>query len=308
MHDERLVTRVAYQYYIQNLTQSQIAKNLNIGRSTISRLLTQARQQHIVSININTADVKLLELEAQLKAQYHLRNVDLIDSTHSDLDLALAKEAAQYLKQIIKPNNLVGLSWGASLALMVGQLDHPKAASATFVPLVGGPSAANAKYHVNTIVYDLAKKFMGNSVFINATAVQESRYLRDGIMNAKYFQELARDWAHLDIALVGIGGPLTHKTTSRWRDLLTPEDQVMLKEQHAIGDCCCTFYDANGKLLAPDLRKRTIAISLDTLKQTPIRIAVARSKEKVPAIKALLKMGVVNTLITDNETAEQLLH
>ena len=149
---------------------------------------------------------------------------------------------------------------------------------------------------------------MGNSVFINATAVQESRYLRDGIMNAKYFQELARDWAHLDIALVGIGGPLNHKTTSRWRDLLTPEDQAMLKEQHAIGDCCCTFYDANGKLLAPDLQKRTIAISLDTLKQTPIRIAVARSKEKVPAIKALLKMGVVNTLITDNDTAEQLLH
>ncbi|KRL51004.1 sugar-binding transcriptional regulator [Lacticaseibacillus manihotivorans] len=308
MHDERLLTRVAYQYYIQNQTQSQIAKNLNIGRSTISRLLTQARQRHIVSISINTNDADLLDLEAQLKRRYHLRNVDLINSDHADLDLALAQEAAQYLKQIIKPNNLVGISWGSSLALMVGQLDHPKAANATFVPLVGGPSAANAKYHVNTIVYDLARKFMGNSVFINATAVQESSYLRDGIMNAKYFQELARDWAHLDIALVGVGGPLTRRTTSRWRDLLTPDDRDMLKDQHAIGDCCCTFYDVNGKLLAPNLQKRTIAIPLETLKQTPIRIAVARSTEKVPSIKALLQIGVVNTLITDADTASQLLN
>nr|WP_279384782.1 sugar-binding domain-containing protein [Lacticaseibacillus manihotivorans] len=60
--------------------------------------------------------------------------------------------------------------------------------------------------------------------------------------------------------------------------------------------------------MAPNLQKRTIAIPLETLKQTPIRIAVARSTEKVPSIKALLQIGVVNTLITDADTASQLLN
>ncbi|MCI1986769.1 MAG: sugar-binding transcriptional regulator [Lactobacillus sp.] len=308
--EQNLLTRVAYQYYILGQTQQEIAETLNLGRSTISRLLTRARQEGIISIKIAGADTELLALEAQLKERFGLRNVDLISTTtdmsEQDKETALAHESARYLKQIIRPNDHVGIAWGSILAKMVGQLDHPKTTNAIFVPLVGGPSAANAEYHVNTIVYDLARQFGGTSVYINAAAVQESRYLRDGIMHARYFQELANAWQHLDIAFVGVGGPLAKATNSHWRDLLTEADIMLLKEQKAIGDCCCTFFDQHGKLLAPSLRQRTIAIALSQLQKVPISVAVARSQNKVPSLKALLSMAIVNTLITDEETARAL--
>lgn len=309
--ENRLLSRVAYQYYIQGKTQYDISVGMNLGRSTVSRLLTQARRDGIVEINIKGFDEGLLALEAKVKTKYGLRDVDIVPSdlmaTPSEKDQALAQESAQFLRNVIKPNDRVGLAWGTVLAAIVGQLDRPKATKATFIPLVGGPSAANAKYHVNTIVYDLARQFGGTSIFINATAVQENQYLRDGIMGAKYFQELANDWQHLDIAFVGVGGPLTDKTSSHWRDLLTANDVTLLKEQHAIGDCCCTFFDKEGNLLVPGLQKRTIAIELETLAKVPLSVAVARSVNKVPSIKALLNMHTVNTLITDEETAQHLL-
>lgn len=311
LKNHQLLTRVAYQYYVQNKTQSEIAKSCDLSRSTISRLLTQARQEQIVKIQIAEADLQVMELETQIKNTYHLRNVIVVAPEagfkSNDQKTILAHGAGLYVKQIIKANSRVGISWGATLSNMVKQLHQFKSTNATFIPLVGGPSAANVKYNVNTIVYDLAKKFVGKSKYVNEQAVQKSPYLKNKIMKTAYYQELVTDWQNLDLAIVGIGGPLITKTTSYWRDLLTPDDLTLLKEQQAIGDCCCTFFDKNGKILAPFLRKRTIAIPLEVLKQVPVRIAVAYSLTKVPSIKTALSMGLVNTLITDEETARNLI-
>ncbi|WP_268872039.1 sugar-binding domain-containing protein [Loigolactobacillus bifermentans] len=136
--------------------------------------------------------------------------------------------------------------------------------------------------------------------------MQESKYVRDGIINAQYFQIIQHCWDQLDIAFVGIGGPLT-KTTSRWRNLLTDADRAILQERGAVGDCCCTFYDRTGKILTGELLDRTIAIPFAKLKRVPQTVGVARALAKVPAIKALLDMQLLNTLIIDEETAQRLL-
>lgn len=312
MKNRQFLTRIAYQYYVQNKTQSAIAKSWNLSRSTISRILTRAREEEIVKIQLDDSDLKIMELETKVKNKYRLKNVVVVtpepNQSLNDKKTILAHGAALYLKQIIKNNSRVGVTWGATLSRMVGQLHQLKSTNATFVPLVGGPSQANVKYNVNTIVYDLAKKFVGKSKYINDQVVQKSIYLKNKIMKTPYYQELIVDWQKLDLAVVGIGGPLTTKTTSHWRDLLTSDDLILLKEQHAIGDCCCTFYDKNGKILAPFLRKRTIAIPLEMLKQVPIRIAVAYSLTKIPSIRTSLNMGLVNTLITDEETALHLIN
>ncbi|WP_243676960.1 sigma factor-like helix-turn-helix DNA-binding protein [Secundilactobacillus collinoides] len=68
-----LLAKVAYLYYVENETQAQIAKDLDIYRTTISRLLKQAREQRIVTIEINDFNATLFKLEAALKARFHIR-------------------------------------------------------------------------------------------------------------------------------------------------------------------------------------------------------------------------------------------
>lgn len=48
----KLLARVAYLYYSENKTQSEIAKILGVYRTTISRMLSQAKKTGIVKINI----------------------------------------------------------------------------------------------------------------------------------------------------------------------------------------------------------------------------------------------------------------
>ncbi|MCH4170387.1 MAG: sugar-binding transcriptional regulator [Lactobacillus sp.] len=307
---KRLLAKVAYLYFIEDYTQAEISKELNIYRTTISRMLKQAKDLGIVSIKINDFDTDLFDLELTLKEKFQLKNILIIPSypkeSNKSKDQRLSLAAALYLKRIIKPKDIVGFAWGSILVGMIGQLQNPVKTDATFVPLVGGPSPSNSQYHVNGIVYDAARQFGGKSLFVDAAAVQESKYIRDGIINSQYFSDIRRLWAHLDIAFVGIGGPLTN-SASRWRDLLTDEDRELLRERQAIGDCCCTFFDRHGKILTGSLLNRTIAVPLDNLRQVSNTVGVARSLTKAPSIKALLAMGILNTLITDEETANRIL-
>ena len=48
----KLLSKIAYLYYIENLNQSQIAAKLGIYRTSISRMLTEARNAGIVKIEI----------------------------------------------------------------------------------------------------------------------------------------------------------------------------------------------------------------------------------------------------------------
>jgi DNA-binding transcriptional regulator LsrR (DeoR family) len=65
--DIRLIVKVAQLYYEQDMTQAQIARELGIYRTTISRLLKRGREQGIVTIAINYDYNENLWLEQQLK-------------------------------------------------------------------------------------------------------------------------------------------------------------------------------------------------------------------------------------------------
>ncbi|MDD9149363.1 MULTISPECIES: sugar-binding transcriptional regulator [unclassified Sporolactobacillus] len=306
----RLLTKVAYLYYIKEKTQNEIAGELGIYRTTISRMLKKARSEGIVDIQIRDFDPQAFELEVQLQKRFALKDAVVIptgaDDTEKEKEDKLAEEAAYYLKHLIKNDEIIGLSWGSNLAAMIGKLKGNKKTNATFVPLVGGPSHINSRYHVNAIIYDLSRHFGGECVFINAGAIQDSRLLRDGIMKSRDFQKFRDYWNRLDIAMFGIGGPL-ESSTSSWRNFMTQADQKSLINRHAIGDCCCQFFDSEGRLIKEGLYNRTIGIKPELLAKVPYSVGVARSKVKAPSIRALLKTDFMNTLITDDETVREIL-
>lgn len=307
---KKLLAKVAYMYYQQDFTQAQIAKELNIYRTTVSRMLTQAKELGIIEITINHFDPTLFSLEDQLKDLYRLKHIEIAPTeaamSAEEKEESLAKTAASWLRRQLKDECVIGVSWGESVGNMVSHLEAKSVTHATIVPIVGGPSHINSRYHVNTLVYELARKLNGHSVFVNATVTQETKQLAEGIFQSKYFQELREYWQQLDMAIVGVGGPLSYKK-SQWRDLLTEEDYEELRLREAIGDCCCRFYDRYGKLLKGQLDQRTIGLPLEALAKIPKSVGIARGVAKARSIVPLLKQGYLNTLITDRETAQEIL-
>ncbi|WP_088810147.1 MULTISPECIES: sugar-binding transcriptional regulator [Listeria] len=305
-----LLRQIAYKYYIEEKSQETIGRELDIYRTSVSRMLKQAKASGIVEIKIHDFDEQIYELETALQETFNLKHVRIARTephfSSKEKDENLAQIASLSIKNMIKPHETVGVAWGETLGNAIAQIDNRRKTMATFVPIVGGPSHIHSRFHVNTLVYELARKLGGTSLFVNATVVQETAELKNGIVHSQYFQELKSKWAKLDVALVGIGGLLSEKT-SKWRDLLSPEDYAELRLREACGDSCCNFFDKDGKVLHGPLYERTISIGLENLSAVPTVLGVARSKRKSRAIYAMLKKGYINALVTDDETAKLIL-
>ena len=89
--------------------------------------------------------------------------------------------------------------------------------------------------------------------------------------------------------------------------MLSQADYEELKLREAVGDCCCRFYDGYGKLLNGPLNQRTIGLSLAELARVPQTVGIARGVSKARSIAPLLEKGYLKTLITDQETAQEIL-
>ncbi|OXS78651.1 sugar-binding transcriptional regulator [Domibacillus enclensis] len=308
--ERRLLVRVAQMYYEEDMTQSQISKELGIYRTSISRWLKKAREEGIVKITINKDIDETFDLEQKLMKLFQMREVIVVsakkDQTADDKKKAIAAAAGDFLKRIIKDDDVVGFAWGSTVASMLGEFVNVPKKDAHFVPLVGGPGPMDTKHHVNTIVYKIAEDFKGRSYFIDAAAVVERKETKDDIVKSNYFEKIAELWGQLSIAVVGIGNP-NQSSNLVWAGFCGEQDIDVLNSNGAIGDICSRFYDIDGNEIKSELSDRTIAIDINKLKETQYSIGVAESIEKAPSIIGALRGGYINTLVTTDETAIEIL-
>lgn len=307
---KKLLAKAAYLYYVENKTQAEISKILGIYRTTVSRMLAQAKKEGLIKIDIVGFDSDLFALEEFFRKKYDLQQVDIVSTNPNDSEDqkndALAYSAANFVRNLISDNQIVGISWGSTLSKMIEKLDNRHVENTLFCPLAGGPSHIHSKYHVNTLVYELARKFHGRSAFVNATVVQESEKITQGILQSKYFEEILDYWHHLDVAIVGVGGTLD-ESTSQWRDLLSKKDYQNLEKEQAVGECTCRFFDQKGNPIYHQLQERTIGISLDKLAQVPKSVAIARGTQKSQALLAMIRKKYINCIVSDRETIIEML-
>lgn len=307
MNDRKQLAKVAYLYYIDGKSQTEISHELGIGRTSISRMLHRARVEGVVSIEIAGFDTEIYFLESKLKSLYGLQGVEIVQpGIDEEIDDAVSQAAAKLIRSKLVNHSRVGISWGRTLSKVVEVMAPRQMKSIQFYPLAGGPSYINARYHVNTLIYEMAKKCHGDCSFINATIVQENTETAQGIMEAKYFEDIRQSWEALDMAIIGIGGRVDEHN-KQWLDMLTTEDFQTLEAYSTVGEVCCRFLDKNGQEIDTDLKERTIAISVAELSKIPETIAIAYGDEKVEAIDAVLKSRIVNYFVTDSRTASQLL-
>lgn len=309
--DRKLMIRIARMYYEQNMTQNQIAEELGIYRTTISRLLKNARTEGIVTIKINYDLDHDFTAEEQLKKRFGLSEAIVVpverDQAQTVKLMAVGQACARFLNRAIKDGDIIGFSWGSSLAETVDALEPAAQKNAICVPLVGGSSGLlESRYHSNTICYQAALKLEAKSLMIDFPSIVEKREMRDDILNSRHFQEISALWSRMTIAVFGIGS-IKMSGQSTWRAFYKDETVRELGDRKAVGDICSRFFDQNGEPVSTSFSDRTITIQLEVLKKTRFAIGVAESLKKVSGIIGALRGRYLNVLITTDETAEQIL-
>lgn len=186
--DIRLIVKIAQLYYEQDMTQAQIARELGIYRTTISRLLKRGRDQGIVTIAINYDYNENLWLEQQLKQKFGLKDVVVVSGNDEDEETQLAMmglHGAQLLDRLLEPGDIVGFSWGRAVSALVENLPQAgQSRQLICVPIIGGPSGKlESRYHVNTLTYSAAAKLKGESHLADFPALLDNPLIRNVIIS-----------------------------------------------------------------------------------------------------------------------------
>ena len=309
----RLMSRVARMYHEQDMRQSEIAQELALSQATVSRLLKRAHQEEIVRITVSVPNGVYPELEDALISRYSLRHVVVVDCTdpenEEEILSSLGAAAAHFLETSIKQNEYIGISsWSATLLGLVNAMHQiPKAVGAQVVQILGGASESPAKTQAVYLASQLAAMVRGEATFLRAPVVVGSEEVRDILMDDPYVAETVRLFDEVTLALVGIGAAVPSPLLASSGNLFSAEEQALLREHGAVGDVLLHFFDSQGRPVNTHLDKRVIGMGLDQLKRVKRSVGIAGGQRKHEAIRAAVLGGLVNVLITDRFTAEQLL-
>ncbi|HID2863792.1 TPA: sugar-binding transcriptional regulator [Klebsiella pneumoniae] len=289
--DIRLIVKIAQLYYEQDMTQAQIARELGIYRTTISRLLKRGREQGIVTIAINYDYNENLWLEQQLKQKFGLKEAVVASSDG-----------------LLEPGDIIGFSWGRAVRSLVENLPQASQSRQVIcVPIIGGPSGKlESRYHVNTLTYGAAARLKAESHLADFPALLDNPLIRNGIMQSQHFKTISSYWDSLDVALVGIGSPAI-RDGANWHAFYGSEESDDLNARHVAGDICSRFYDINGGLVDTNMSEKTLSIEMAKLRQARYSIGIAMGEEKYSGILGALHGRYINCLVTNRETAELLL-
>lgn len=304
-----LMLRAACLYYEDGLTQREVARELGVSRPKVSRLLSQAREEGIVQINILDPFAEHSALEEELVAAFGLRQAVVAAYAGVEVEALYRRigfAAAEFLAHTLADGQWVGIGWGRTLHAAVTALDVRREARIQVIPLIGGMGQVAPSFQVNELARRLAEAFGGTWQALYAPAFVEERVAREALVRLSDVQLVLQTWSKLDWALVGIGNIEFQRQSSMFfADYIHGPALQCLEAADAAGDLCGRFFDQKGKPCGPE--EGVVGISLEQLHALDGVIGVAGGMAKVPAILGALRGGYLNVLITDEATAQAIL-
>jgi DNA-binding transcriptional regulator LsrR (DeoR family) len=307
----RLLTKVARMYHERGLRQPQIAAQLHISQPRVSRLLKQAVEMGIVRTMVVPPGGVYTDLEDAIEQRYGIDDVVIVDAAgDSDEDVipALGAAAAVYLETTLTGGDRVGISsWSATLLATVEAMrPRPVRVADDVVQIIGGVGNAEAQVQATRITVRLAELTGATPVFLPAPGLVGSPSARDALAADDLIAGVMAAWSGLTMALVGVGSLEPSPLLRDSGNAIAEAEQASLRRLRAVGDICLRFFDEWGNHVTSPLDERVLGIPEAQLRDIPRRVAVAGGRRKFAAIRAALRGGWFNVLITDLATAQRL--
>ena len=300
-------SRAAWLYHAGNLTQAEVAAALGVTVAKAHRLLARASREGMVRVLVEAPIGNCMETEAKLSARYGLTTCRVVPglADAGGLSLqALGHAGAAFLRQALegKPDLVVGVGHGRSLAACVRHLPRLDAPGLRLVSLLGGlPRLRPANSY--EMIHLLVERTGAEAWLVPVPLFASSAHDREALLRQVGVREafdLARDASLCLVGVGEVGGGAFLRTAGAVSD----GDEAVLRGAGAVGEVLGHYFDKDGRLLATPLQARVLAPPLSLLRGVT---AIAGGPAKDGAILAALRSGVLHGLITDEPTASSVL-
>ena len=327
MSSERLnhLADLAIRHYELNQSVDDLAADIGVDQSTITRRLSRARKEGLVhTLVVPPLDYEhLTNLEQDVRYQFDLEDVvlvrgraDLLDTEEESaareaLVLSIAQAAARYLERFLTSRDTLLVPWGRMVHYIARQLRPPgHLPDLTVIPMVGLFGLEDHPFESNVLASHIASLFGGRSILLAAPAVVEKGSSRM-IESLPLVQRVKALYEQATVAIVPLASPDPEDSTVVRMGLLEGDAVRDLISRGAVGEVASWWFDRNGSLVE-DRANHVIGLGLDGLSRmvsnrARVIAVVGANRDRIPPLKVALTHGLVNTLITDHITAKELL-
>jgi len=302
---------VAEMYFLEGLTQAEIAKKVGVTRSMVSRMLTEAREQGIVKIRIERKFKYNSSLQNELIRQFNLKDAVIYNGQPESHDLYLVhlgRVGAKTVNSYLKDDIVVGTAWGTTLNATFKSLEVEPLRNTKIVQLVGAMGERSLEIDGHELVHYLVKKLNGEGYFLNVPYIVDKPETVDSLMSVQSVCETMEMMKECDLGLFGIGSVELDYSTFFNAGYLVLDEMKGLGVHGAVGNVCGLFFDIQGQPTAREFQRRSMTISKRDLIQIPTRIGIAGGSGKIKAILGALRGEYINVLVSDDVTAAAVLH
>jgi len=297
---EDLLTIVAWMYYMDEYTQQEIAEELGITRTKVSRLLSAAKERGIVQIRIAQSLPEYYVVEKELKRRFKLKIAVVAPEDRDLLGLFGAESLLRFISEH-KPSK-IGLGWSTTVSSMAPYLNKKSMQVSHRCCVYDLTGSFVGQRNPYSISWMLAEAVCAQYVPLAVPVLVENPSTKQEPSIKKALKEASE----VDIAFVGMGC-MGQESTLLKTKLVSEEMMRELEKQNCVGEVLMRFFDEQGRPVQTPLDDRIVSIDWHAIQRIPIFVVMAAGREKVLPLKAALKGGWVSGLITNLSTAKSLL-
>lgn len=305
--NQDLMLRAAWAYFIEGRTQDAVARELGLTRAKTNRLISECRERGLVRIGIDSSARIALGEERALKDRFGLKDVWVIPRAENEEAAVrtVGASAGAYVSEYLEPQETLAIGWGRTLSASIAGLQPRKAQGNRIVTLLGSMVRGNG---LNS--FDIASRYAlslsGECWYLIAPRIAESAEVARFLLEQQHVQKAIAIAAEADLALIGIDD-LTNSSTLSQMHQFSKAEFDELKQAGAVSTLQGVALDRNGAIIAHPIAARTVGLDPYGFARIPRRILAASGLRKAAPIRAVLKGGHCNILITDEPTAEAVL-
>jgi len=303
----RMRLRAAWMYFIEEMTQNEIAQVLGVGRVTVVRLLSDARERHEIKFSIQSGLPECVGLERALEQRFGLTEAVVVplSSPDSDATEPIGAALGLYLSDFVQPGMKIGVGWGRTLLESLRYIQESPVADLSVVSLLGGITKVK-RFNPSEFAWRFSSLFQAECYLMTAPAIVDAPATRQTLIEHCGLGEVFERAKMLDAVLISVGSMAASGTAYRDGFVSDALRRSMIK-QGAVGETLFHFFDADGRLIDHPIQHCVMAIPAETLQAVPRRIMASGGQDKAEAVLGAMRLVRPTVLVTDEVVATRLL-